>query len=46
VDGDSFILGDPNAHHTSWFSNVSDGRGDILAQQIEDSNFFILNSNY
>jgi hypothetical protein len=44
LDGDSFILGNLNAHHISWFSNVSHGH-DSLAQQIEDSNFFILNSN-
>jgi hypothetical protein len=45
VDGDTFILGDLNAHHFSWSSNLSDDRGDCLAQQIEDSDYFILNSS-
>ena len=45
VDDDAIILGDFNAHNEAWQSGLSDDRGDFLAQQVENSNFFILNSN-
>jgi hypothetical protein len=44
VDDDTLILGDFYAHDVAWSSNLSDARGDSIAQQISNSNFFILNN--
>jgi hypothetical protein len=43
VDDDALILGDVNAHDAAWHSSLSDNRGESLADQIEVSNFYILN---
>jgi hypothetical protein len=45
TDDDALVLGDFNALHPAWFSSLSDARGDSLVQQVEDSNFFILNTD-
>jgi hypothetical protein len=39
--------GDFNAHHASWFSyrNPSDPRGELLASELDSSDFCILNTN-
>ena len=43
TDDDVLILGDFNAHHVAWKSNLSDVRGEQIAQQVEDSDLFLLN---
>ncbi|KAA0195738.1 hypothetical protein HAZT_HAZT003729 [Hyalella azteca] len=41
---DALVLGDFNAHHEAWHSNLAnDQRGTSIAQQIDDSFFTILN---
>jgi hypothetical protein len=35
-----------NAHNEAWQSNLSDDRGAFLAQQVENSIFFVLNTDY
>jgi hypothetical protein len=45
VDDDAIILGDLNAHSDAWYSSLSDVHGDSLVKQIEDSEFYILNSD-
>jgi hypothetical protein len=45
VGDDALILGDFNAHDGAWHSSLSDSRGNSLVQQIEISDFFILNSD-
>ena len=42
---DCFILGDWNAHHDAWHSHTDDDRGEHLVDEIESSNFCILNQN-
>ena len=42
---DCFVLGDWNAHSDAWFSNTEDDRGEFLVNEIEDSDFSILNLN-
>ena len=42
---DSLVLGDFNAHHMSWFSNVDDARGILLLDAIDASSFSTLNDN-
>jgi hypothetical protein len=45
MDDDALVPGDLNAHDAAWFSSSSDARGESLAQQIDISSFFILNSD-
>jgi hypothetical protein len=40
---DKVILGDFNAHHSSWHSGSDDMRGRLIADQISSSNYGILN---
>ena len=40
---DTFILGDFNAHHSSWYSSSTDSRGTMLETMVSGSNFGILN---
>ena len=42
---DALVLGDFNAHHSSWFSNVIDARGISLLDAIDASSFSTLNEN-
>jgi hypothetical protein len=44
-DGDFLILGDLYAHHPGWHSSLNDERGDSISEQIDNSNFFILNKD-
>ena len=40
---DTFILGDFNAHHSSWYSSSTDSRSTMLESMVSGSNFGILN---
>ena len=40
---DTLILGDFNAHHSSWCSSSTDTRGTMLESMVSGSNFGILN---
>ena len=40
---DTLILGDFNAHHSSWYSSYIDSRGTMLESMVTGSNFGILN---
>ena len=40
---DTLILGDFNAHHSSWYSSSTDMRGTSLERMVSGSNFSILN---
>ena len=40
---DTLILGDFNAHHSSWISSSTDTRGTSLERMVSGSNFSILN---
>ena len=40
---DTFILGDFNAHHASWYSRSTDTRGGNMADSINGSDYGILN---
>ena len=40
---DTLILGDLNAHHTSWYSSSTDTRGTMLESMVSGSNLGILN---
>ena len=40
---DTLILGDFNAHHSSWYSSYTDTRGTMLESMVSGSNFGILN---
>ena len=42
---DTLILGDFNAHHSSWYSSSTDTRGTMLESMVSGSNFGILNWN-
>ena len=43
---DTVILGDTNAHHELWFSELSkDTRGGLIASEIEGSIFAVLNED-
>ena len=42
---DGLILGDFNAHDELWFSSLSDDRGATLADEIEMSEYGVLNAN-
>lgn len=39
------ITADANAHHTSWGSEVSDNRGNLIDQWVTDNNLIILNNS-
>ena len=39
---DTIILGDFNAHHSSWYSSSTDTRGTMLETMVSDSNFVII----
>lgn len=41
---DALILGDLNAHDVLWHSSIQDARGEIFADQINDSNFGVINA--
>lgn len=42
----TILVGDINAHHHLWHSAVArDARGNLLAQEIEDSSFAVLNED-
>ena len=43
---DTLILGDFNAHHSSWYSSSTDTRGTMLEIMVSGSNFGILNWDY
>ena len=36
AEGDTFILGDFNAHNIAWYSSIHDSRGDDVAEAIEN----------
>ena len=40
---DTIILGNLNAHHSSWYSSSTDSRGTMLESMVSGSNFGILN---
>ena len=40
---DTLILGDFNAHHSSWYSSSTDSRGTMLESMVSGSTFGILN---
>ena len=40
---DTLILGDFNAHHSSWYSSSTDSKGTMLESMVSGSNFGILN---
>ena len=40
---DTLILGDLNAHHSSWYSSSTDTRGTMLESMVSGSNLGILN---
>ena len=42
---DSLIVGDFNAHDALWHSSVQDTRGQILAEEIGNTQFGVLNEN-
>jgi hypothetical protein len=42
TDDDALFLGDINAHSSAWQSSRDDTCGEHLADQIKNSNFFIL----
>ena len=42
---DTLILGNFNAHHSSWYSGSTDSRGTMLESMVSGSNFGILNWN-
>ena len=42
-DDGTLILGDLNAHHSSWYSSSTDSRGTMLESTVSGSNFGILN---
>ena len=42
---DTLILGNFNTHHSSWYSNSTDTRDNILDSMISRSNFGVLNWN-
>ena len=39
------IIGDLNAHHTLWHSTITDTRGNLIADTIQDSPFIVLNED-
>ena len=43
-NSDALILGDFNAHDALWHSSLQDARGSLLAEEIGNSNFGVLNS--
>ena len=43
ITTDTLILGDFNAHHSSWYSSSTDSRGTMLESMVSGSNFGILN---
>jgi hypothetical protein len=42
----TLILGDLNAHDDLWYSSISDSRGADLSDQISQSNFMTINTNF
>ena len=42
---DAIILGDLNGHDSLWHSSLSDARGNMLAEEISDSDFGVLNED-
>jgi hypothetical protein len=42
---DAIILGDLNAHDELWFSSLRDARGNDLSDEIDGSNFVVLNED-
>ena len=42
---DSIVLGDFNAHSSLWHSSIQDARGELIADEIGDSAFGVLNEN-
>ena len=42
---DAIILGDLNGHDSLWHSPLSDVRGNMLAEEIRDSEFGVLNED-
>ena len=43
ITTDTLILGDFNAHHSSWYSSFTESRGTMLESMMSGSNFGILN---
>jgi hypothetical protein len=43
ADDNVLMCGDFNAHHEGWHSSLSDSRGELIADQIEDSPLIALN---
>jgi hypothetical protein len=39
------FLGDFNAHHSDWYSPLSDSRGDLLAESVDSTGLFVLNND-
>lgn len=46
ADGDAVVVGDFNAHNTSWFSASDDARGDLLLDAVEGSDLSLLNLDF
>jgi exonuclease III len=44
-DSDTIVMGDFNAHHEAWFASSICSRGDAFIEEIENSNFCVLNSD-
>ena len=45
TSGNCIICGDLNAHDASWYSSMSDVRGEALAEVIDDTSLVILNTD-
>jgi hypothetical protein len=43
ADDNVLVCGDFNAHHEGWHSSLADSRGELIADQIEDSPLIALN---
>ena len=44
-DGDAFVVGDFNAHHSAWSSSLEDARGRKLASVFANHPYIILNND-
>ena len=42
---EALVLGDFNAHDALWHSNIQDNRGQLIADEIGNSNLAVLNEN-
>ena len=45
TNGDAIVVGDLNAHDEHWYSSIRDARGSNISDEINGSNFGVLNEN-